>query len=47
LREHFDDPLFLSAGNKGVRPTAKAQRIAELLLPAMSAIQDVIDWKVT
>ena len=46
LRQHFDDQLFVSAGPKGVRPTPKAKRIAELLLPAMSTIQDVIDWKV-
>lgn len=47
LREVFDDKLFLSAGQKGVRPTAKAKKIAESLLPAMDAIQDVIDGSLT
>jgi DNA-binding transcriptional LysR family regulator len=45
LREKFEDRLFLSAGQKGVRPTAKAEKIAELLSPAMDAIQDVFDGK--
>lgn len=46
LRKQFEDRLFISAGSKGVRPTPKARRIAQMLLPAMSTIQEVIDWKV-
>lgn len=45
LREKFGDKLFVSAGQKGVRPTAKAVKIAGLLSPAMSAIQDAFDGK--
>jgi len=38
LRTHFRDPLFLREG-RGVRPTAKAIKIASALLPAMNRIE--------
>ena len=41
LREFFNDPLFLRRDRK-MQPTAKAQEIAEALLPAMQRIESVI-----
>lgn len=41
LRQCFDDPLFLRR-NRGMQPTAKAQEIADSLLPAMQQIEAVI-----
>jgi DNA-binding transcriptional LysR family regulator len=46
LRSRFDDRLFLSVGRKGVRPTHKAIEMAEMLLPALSALQKVVDGAV-
>jgi len=42
LRLKFNDTLFLSEGPKGVRPTQRANELAEVLLPALSTIQMLI-----
>jgi DNA-binding transcriptional LysR family regulator len=42
LRLRFNDTLFLSEGSKGVRPTQRANELAEVLLPALSTIQMLI-----
>lgn len=41
LRKRFDDPLFVPCG-RHVRPTTKAELIAQMLAPAMVAVQTVI-----
>lgn len=41
LRVRFDDPLFIPSG-KQVRPTSKADLIADALTPAMSMLQTLI-----
>jgi DNA-binding transcriptional LysR family regulator len=38
LRQYFGDPLFVRRG-QGMQPTAKARKIAELLLPALAQIE--------
>jgi DNA-binding transcriptional LysR family regulator len=43
LRQCFDDPLFLRR-NRKMQPTAKAQEIAETLLPAMQQIEAVMRY---
>jgi LysR family transcriptional activator for leuABCD operon/LysR family transcriptional activator of mexEF-oprN operon len=41
LRARFDDPLFIPSG-RVVRPTYKADLIAEMLAPAMKIVQEII-----
>lgn len=41
LRARFDDPLFIPCG-RVVRPTAKADLIAQVLEPAMIVVQALI-----
>ncbi|MFJ3485260.1 LysR family transcriptional regulator [Pseudomonas sp. NPDC090202] len=41
LRQFFDDPLFLRR-NRKMQPTAKAQQLADALLPAMLQIESVV-----
>jgi LysR family transcriptional activator for leuABCD operon/LysR family transcriptional activator of mexEF-oprN operon len=41
LRTKFDDPLFIPCG-RVVRPTHKADLIAEVLAPAMIIVQELI-----
>lgn len=43
LRAHFNDPLFVRVGPRGMRPTAKAVEMATALLPLMSAIQGIVN----
>lgn len=42
LRALLDDPLFVRAGRNGMRPTEKATRLVEALLPLMTALGDII-----
>lgn len=41
LRQRFEDPLFTRCGGK-MQPTAKAEEIAQILLPAMAEIEKVL-----
>ncbi|MDI2593662.1 LysR family transcriptional regulator [Pseudomonas sp. N3-W] len=41
LRKRFDDPLFLRAANT-MRPTSKAEELAQALSPAIRQIEAVI-----
>ncbi|MFJ5297096.1 LysR family transcriptional regulator [Pseudomonas sp. NPDC088368] len=41
LRKRFDDPLFVPCG-RHVRPTTKAERIAQTLAPALVIVQTII-----
>jgi LysR family transcriptional activator for leuABCD operon/LysR family transcriptional activator of mexEF-oprN operon len=41
LRRRFDDPLFVPCGRM-VRPTSKADSIAQVLAPAMMTLQALI-----
>ncbi|MFJ3483059.1 LysR family transcriptional regulator [Pseudomonas sp. NPDC090202] len=43
LRLQFNDPLFIRVGPRGVRPTEKASQMAQALMPAMSAIQAIVN----
>lgn len=42
LRAWFDDPLFISTGRHGMKPTQRTLKIAEMLQPAMSIIEEVV-----
>jgi LysR family transcriptional activator for leuABCD operon/LysR family transcriptional activator of mexEF-oprN operon len=41
LRASFDDPLFIPCG-RSVKPTTKADLIAQTLAPAMVVVQNII-----